>query len=184
MPAETETVSELARILTEDHLRRAMDTAIDGMIVIDSSGTVLLYNSACEQLFGYAADEVLGNNVKLLTTAQDRRNHDIYLRNYLRSGTARIIGVGRDVTGRRDKKERAGIEARIGSLTARERQVFEQLVMGRPNKVIACELEISPRTIEIYRRDVMSKMNADSLSHLVRMALVAGVDPLGDKARP
>ena len=161
-----------------------MDTAIDGMIVIDSSGTVLLYNSACEQLFGYAADEVLGNNVKLLMTAQDRRNHDIYLRNYLRSGTARIIGVGRDVTGRRDKKERAGIEARIGSLTARERQVFEQLVMGRPNKVIACELEISPRTIEIYRRDVMSKMNADSLSHLVRMALVAGVDPLRDKAGP
>ena len=103
-------------------------------------------------------------------------------RDRLLDSVSRAVRLGRDA--RRDKEERAEIEARVGSLTPRERQVFEQLVMGRPNKVIASELEISPRTIEIYRRDVMSKMNADSLSHLVRMALVAGVDPLGDNARP
>ena len=103
-------------------------------------------------------------------------------RSRLLDSVSRAVRLGRDA--RRDKKERAEIAACIGSLTPRERQVFEQLVMGRPNKVIAYELEISPRTVEIYRRDVMSKMNADSLSHLVRMALVAGVDPLRDKAGP
>ncbi len=60
-------------------------------------------------------------------------------------------------------------------LTAREREVLEGLVAGKPNKTIAFDLGISPRTVEIYRANVMTKMGAKSLSDLVRMALVAGV---------
>ena len=58
--------------LDEGELRRVIDSSLDGMIVIDASGTVLLYSAACERLFGYTADEVLGNNVKLLMTSSDR----------------------------------------------------------------------------------------------------------------
>lgn len=65
------------------------------------------------------------------------------------------------------------IRARAESLTPRERDVLEQLVVGRPNKIIAHELKISPRTVEIHRANVMRKMQADSLSHLVRMAMAA-----------
>ena len=64
---------------------------------------------------------------------------------------------------------------RVASLTPREAQVLEHLVAGRANKVIAYELGISPRTIEIHRAHVMEKMQARSLSDLVRMALEAGV---------
>jgi two-component system, LuxR family, response regulator FixJ len=71
--------------------------------------------------------------------------------------------------------ERAELRARIGKLTPRERDVLDGLVAGHPNKVIAFNLEISPRTVEIYRANVMTKMNAGSLSELVRTALVAGV---------
>ena len=99
MPAAT--VSRPVRVLGEEKLRRVIDSALDGMIVIDSHGTVLLYNAACERLFGYSAEEVLGHNVKLLMTRSDRNNHDTYIQNYLRTGVARIIGSGRDVTGRR-----------------------------------------------------------------------------------
>lgn len=67
--------------------------------------------------------------------------------------------------------------ARISLLTPRERDVLEQLVIGRPNKLIGHELGISPRTVEIHRARVMQKMNAKSLSHLVRIALAAGIDP-------
>lgn len=63
---------------------------------------------------------------------------------------------------------------RIDSLTARERQVLELIVKGASNKVVAAQLSISPRTVEIYRANVMSKMRADSLSSLVRMTLAAG----------
>jgi two-component system, LuxR family, response regulator FixJ len=72
------------------------------------------------------------------------------------------------------ESERADIRARIAALTQRERDVLEGLVAGHPNKIIAFKLEISPRTVEIYRANLMTKMKAGSLSELVRMALVAG----------
>jgi two-component system response regulator FixJ len=69
--------------------------------------------------------------------------------------------------------QRAEILARIQLLSAREHQVLEGLVAGKANKVIANELDISPRTVEIYRAHVMSKMQARSLSELVRFSMVA-----------
>jgi two-component system response regulator FixJ len=82
---------------------------------------------------------------------------------------------------------RAAIAERLGGLSARERQVLDGLVAGLPNKTIAYDLGISPRTVEIYRANVMTKMEAASLSDLVRMALVGGVlaasGPDGDKSR-
>lgn len=70
---------------------------------------------------------------------------------------------------------KAAIAECVASLSARERQVLEGLVAGLPNKTIAYDLGISPRTVEIYRANVMTKMGAASLSELVRMALVGGV---------
>jgi len=66
---------------------------------------------------------------------------------------------------------------RLSELTAREREVLSLLVLGRANKGIARELGISPRTAEVHRARVMRKMEAESLSHLVRMAIEAGLDP-------
>jgi two-component system response regulator FixJ len=68
------------------------------------------------------------------------------------------------------------IKDRIDRLSEREREVLERLVLGKANKVIAYELGISPRTVEVYRANVMTKMQADSLSDLVRMALVEGAE--------
>jgi two-component system response regulator FixJ len=75
---------------------------------------------------------------------------------------------------RRDA-ERADILSCLETLSNRERQVLEGLVAGNPNKTIAFDLAISARTVEIYRANVMTKMSADSLSDLVRMALIAGI---------
>ena len=109
-------VSESPSALGVDKLRRVVDAALDGMVVIDSAGTVLLYNAACERLFGYSAGEVLGNNVNLLMTPRDRRNHDTYIRNYLRTGRAKVIGKGRDVTGRRKDGATFPIRLSVGEL--------------------------------------------------------------------
>lgn len=70
------------------------------------------------------------------------------------------------------------LAARLESLTPREREVLELLVVGHPNKVIAHRLDISPRTVEIHRAHVMEKMRARSLPELVRTAMQAGVTPL------
>lgn len=71
----------------------------------------------------------------------------------------------------RQSDQRSEIAARLALLTQRERQVLEGLIAGRPNKVIAYDLGISIRTIEIYRANVMTKMRATSLSDLIRMTL-------------
>jgi len=78
--------------------------------------------------------------------------------------------------GRRKRHgERAEIDGRLAALSKRERDVLAGLVAGRANKQIAYDLGISPRTVEIYRANLMSKMQAHSLSELVRMALIAGM---------
>lgn len=91
---------------------------------------------------------------------------------------ALLTAVRSALSRREDDAKRASakieILGRLNELTARERQVLEGLVAGKPNKNIAFDLEISPRTVEIYRANVMTKMKASSLSELVRMALLAG----------
>jgi two-component system response regulator FixJ len=83
--------------------------------------------------------------------------------------------LGRQRQDRAREAERDAVKERLASLSARERQVLEGLVAGKPNKTIAFDLGISARTVEIYRANVMTKMDAASLSELVRMALTAGL---------
>lgn len=82
-------------------LEALMQAAADGIIVIDAQGTVQTYNKACERLFGYPAEEVIGRNVKMLMPSPDHERHDDYLDHYLTTGERRIIGIGREVRGRR-----------------------------------------------------------------------------------
>ncbi|WP_309093153.1 response regulator [Phenylobacterium sp.] len=94
---------------------------------------------------------------------------------------ARLVDTVRGVLGRigedtlrRDRRQ--AIRGRLGTLTPRERQVFDDLVEGLSNKAIAQRLSISPRTVEIFRARVMEKMAADNLSALVRMGLAVAAD--------
>ena len=89
-----------------------------------------------------------------------------------------LASLGRAFERSRDESAQSGerneILKRLASLSTRERQVLDGLVAGQANKVVAIELGISPRTVEVYRANLMSKMHAGSLSELVRMALQAG----------
>jgi two-component system, LuxR family, response regulator FixJ len=91
----------------------------------------------------------------------------------------RLIGMieaalSESESGARGEAITADMAARVTSLTQRERQVMQGLVTGQSNKVIAREYDISPRTVEVYRANVMTKMQAGSLSELVRFAIRAG----------
>jgi two-component system, LuxR family, response regulator FixJ len=90
--------------------------------------------------------------------------------------------LNRQNTNSKRQAKRADIDRRLAALSSRERDVLQGLVSGLANKQIAFNLGISPRTVEIYRANLMTKMEASSLSDLVRMALLAGV--LGTETNP
>ena len=74
---------------------------------------------------------------------------------------------------RTERQEHAEVQGRVSKLTKREREVFDLVVTGKPNKVIAYDLGVSQRTVEIHRARVMQKMQARSLADLVRMHMAA-----------
>src|ERR1041384_5579686 len=86
---------------TEERLRGILETAVEGIVTIDERGIIEWMNPAAEKTFGVKAQEVIGKNVSALMPSPYREEHDAYLANYLRTGQAKIIGIGREVLGQR-----------------------------------------------------------------------------------
>lgn len=85
----------------KSRLKAIIDTAIDGIITIDTRGIVETMNPAAARIFGYEPEEVIGQNISMLMPEPDRSRHDQYIENYLRTGQAQIIGKGREVLGKK-----------------------------------------------------------------------------------
>jgi PAS domain S-box-containing protein len=82
-------------------LQAILDATVDGIITINERAVVQSFNKAAERIFGYSASEVIGHNVNMLQPSPYRENHDQYVASYLRTGKRKIIGIGREATGRR-----------------------------------------------------------------------------------
>lgn len=94
-------LQENALKTSESRLRAVVDTAVDAIVVIDTKGIVHSYNQAAERMFGFTAAEMVGNSVDRLMPVADAARHEHAMGNYLRSGVARVIGIGREVNGQR-----------------------------------------------------------------------------------
>jgi two-component system sensor kinase FixL len=140
----------------EDSLYRAIvDTAVDAIIVIDRRGSVRSLNRAAEEIFGYAASEVVGNNVKMLMPEPYCDEHDGYLDRYQRTGEKRIIGIGREVMGRRKNGSTFPMDLSVGEAHQRGERYFVGIIRDITERKAA---ELAVRESELRLRSLLDTL--------------------------
>jgi PAS domain S-box-containing protein len=133
---------------SEERLRAILETAVEGIITIDERGSIESFNPSAEKIFGYTAGEAIGKNIKLLMPAPYRQEHDGYLHNYQKSGHAKIIGIGREVTGQRKDGTIFPMDLSVSEVRLASRRMFTGFVRD-----ITERKQLEKEIIEISNRE-------------------------------
>lgn len=149
-------------------------TAVDGIMVIDGKGLVEVYSGACEHLFGYSADEVVGRNVSMLMPEPYRSAHDGYIGHYISTGERRIIGIGREVQGRRRDGTIFPMYLSVGEGTLKGRRIFVGIVHDISDRKERDSMitELQSELFHATRLTVMGQL-ASALAHELNQPLAA-----------
>ncbi len=105
-------------------LQTILDSVMDGIIVINERGTIETYNASAAKIFGYDIDEIIGENVSVLMPEPDRSRHDGYLRRYIQSSQNNVLGVGREVVGKRKDDSVFPIDLAVTEMEVHDRRLF------------------------------------------------------------
>ncbi|MBI2970269.1 MAG: PAS domain S-box protein, partial [Gammaproteobacteria bacterium] len=151
-----------------------LDTAVDGIIIIDENGVIGSFNPGAEKLFGYSAREVIGRNVKMLMPQAYAENHDAYLYRYLETGERRIIGIGREVSGLRKDGSEIPLDLAVGEFIESGRRYFAGFTRDISARKSA-EREARARLNELAHVTRVSAMGdlASGIAHEVNQPLTA-----------
>lgn len=158
----------------EAHVKSILDTIPEAMIVIDERGIIQSFSSAAERLFGYAPEEVIGRNIKLLMPSPYRENHDGYIERYLRTGERRIIGIGRVVVGERKDGSTFPMELAVGEMHSSNQRFFTGFIrdLTERQQTEARLQELQSELVHISRLTAMGEM-ASALAHELNQPLSA-----------
>lgn len=150
---------------SEMRLRAIMDNVLDSIITIDGKGIIQTFNPATERIFGYQAAEVIGQSINRLMPEPDRSKHDEYMQNYLRTGVAKIIGFGREVSGLRKDGSVFPMELAVSEMQLEAGRQFIGIVRDLSERKQA-EEELRKRTEEIKS---LSKFPSENPSPVLRV---------------
>lgn len=129
-------------------LEAIIDTAIDGIITISNTGYVESINPAALHLFGYSAEEVIGNNISMLMPEPDRGSHDSYISNYKTTGHKKIIGIGREVLGRKKDGSTFPFRLAVSEVFYKDKSIFTGFIHDL-SKEKAAEDRLVQHTLEL-----------------------------------
>ena len=122
-----------------------IEAAVDGIVVIDARGRIEAFNPAAERLFGYSEADVLGRNVSMLMPSPYAEEHDGYLERYITTGTAKVIGIGREVTGRRSDGSTFPLHLSVGAMEFAGQRKFTGILHDLSERV-AMEAQLREQT--------------------------------------
>jgi two-component system, LuxR family, sensor kinase FixL len=167
-------LKSLGKSATEAHLRSILATVPDAMIIIDEVGTILSFSTAAEKMFGYAEEEVVGENVSMLMPSPDRERHDGYLKNYRDTGVRKIIGTGRVTTARHRDGNSFPIELSVGEAKFEGTRVFTGFIHDITQRQKA-ELRFHELQSELAHVGRLTELGtlASSLAHELNQPLTA-----------
>jgi two-component system sensor kinase FixL len=167
-------LKSLGKSATEAHLRSILATVPDAMIIIDEMGIILSFSAAAEKMFGYAEEEVIGENVSMLMPSPDRERHDGYLKNYRDTGERKIIGIGRVTTGRRRDGNTFPMELSVGEASVDGKRIFTGFIHDI-TQVQEVQLRLQDLQSELAHVGRLSEMGtlASSLAHELNQPLTA-----------
>jgi two-component system sensor kinase FixL len=162
------------KTVSEARLASVLDTAVFGIIVSDQSGRILVFNKACETLFGWAAEEVYGQNLSVLMAPRDGNHHDRYMSNYIRTGEAKIIGIGREVEGRHKDGTLFPLELAVGEAPTPEGRQFIGILRDIRPEIDAAErlAALQAQLVRMARINAVDEMGA-ALAHELNQPLTA-----------
>jgi two-component system, LuxR family, sensor kinase FixL len=158
----------------EAHLTSILETVPDAMIVIDEHGNIQSFSTAAERQFGYAPEEVIGRNIKMLMPSPYREQHDSYLARYLATGERRIIGIGRVVVGERKDGSTFPMELSVGEMKSINRPFFTGFIrdLSERQQTEARLQELQSELMHVSRLTAMGEM-AQALAHELNQPLSA-----------
>jgi PAS domain S-box-containing protein len=169
--------ADVALRTSELRWRSIIDSAVDGIIVIDAEGRIEAFNRGAERLFGYRALEVIGRNVKMLMPSPYHEEHDGYLARYLESGTAKIIGIGREVTGRRRDGTTFPLHLSVGEMSTRGEPKFTGMLHDLTERVL---LEERLRTSEARWRSIVESA-VDAIVVIDALGRIEAFNPAAER---
>ncbi len=158
----------------EEHLRSILATVPDAMVLINEMGTILSFSAAAEKMFGYAEDEVVGENVSMLMPSPDRERHDCYLKSYRDTGIRKIIGIGRVTTARHRDGNTFPIELSVGEAWVDDKRIFTGFIHDLTERREA-DMRLRDLQTELAHVGRLSEMGtfASSLAHELNQPLTA-----------
>jgi two-component system, sensor histidine kinase and response regulator len=166
-------------------LRTILDNVLDGIIMIDGSGTVISINPAVVKMFGYEAGDIVGRNIKMLMPEPNRSNHDGYLARYESTGTARTIGVGRELEGLTKAGRTFPMELTVTEVLFHEQRMFVGLVRDITERKWAEDMSRQAKAAAEAANRTKSDFLAN-MSHEIRTPLnaILGMTYLAQRANP
>ncbi|MBI5273794.1 MAG: PAS domain-containing sensor histidine kinase [Chlamydiales bacterium] len=123
--------------LSIENLRAILDTTVDGVVTINEESIILVFNKSAEKMFGYTKEEAIGKEVTMLMPEPFRSEHNRYVHNYITTGKAKIIGIGREATGRRKDGTIFPIDLAVSEVIVKNKRLFTGIICNITNKKIA-----------------------------------------------